>query len=119
MSADTTLSCLALVGPTASGKTALALEVARHWPVEIISVDSALVYRGMDIGTAKPNAEEQTQVRHHLIDIRDPLDAYSAAETSGAASTFFQIARSSCDRETARTRAAATANTPVKCPEYR
>jgi len=72
--------CLALVGPTASGKTALALEIARHWPVDIISVDSALVYRGMDIGTAKPNAEEQAQVRHHLIDIRDPLDAYSAAD---------------------------------------
>ena len=72
--------CLALVGPTASGKTALALEIARHWSVDIISVDSALVYRGMDIGTAKPNAEEQAQVRHHLIDIRDPLDAYSAAD---------------------------------------
>ena len=72
--------CLALVGPTASGKTALALEIARHWPVDIISVDSALVYRGMDIGTAKPNAAEQAQVRHHLIDIRDPLDAYSAAD---------------------------------------
>ena len=80
MSTDATLSCLALVGPTASGKTALALEMARHWPVEIISVDSALVYRGMNIGTAKPNAAEQTQVRHHLIDIRDPLDAYSAAD---------------------------------------
>ena len=72
--------CLALVGPTASGKTALALEIARHWPVDIISVDSALVYRGMDIGTAKPNTAEQAQVRHHLIDIRDPLDAYSAAD---------------------------------------
>lgn len=72
--------CLALVGPTASGKTALALEIARHWPVDIISVDSALVYRGMDIGTAKPSTAEQAQVRHHLIDIRDPLDAYSAAD---------------------------------------
>lgn len=72
--------CLALVGPTASGKTALALEIARHWPVDIISVDSALVYRGMDIGTAKPSSAEQAQVRHHLIDIRDPLDAYSAAD---------------------------------------
>lgn len=72
--------CLALVGPTASGKTALALEIARHWPVDIISVDSALVYRGMDIGTAKPSSAEQAQVQHHLIDIRDPLDAYSAAD---------------------------------------
>jgi tRNA dimethylallyltransferase len=77
---DTALSCLALVGPTASGKTALALEIARRWPVEIISVDSALVYQGMDIGTAKPTAAEQAQVAHHLIDIRDPLQAYSAAD---------------------------------------
>ena len=82
LSPDTSLPCLALVGPTASGKTALALDIARRWPVEIISVDSALVYRGMDIGTAKPNTAEQAQVRHHLIDIRDPLDAYSAADFS-------------------------------------
>ena len=73
-------SAIALVGPTASGKTAAALAIAQHWPVEIISVDSALVYRGMDIGTAKPTAEELAQVPHHLIDIRDPLHAYSAAE---------------------------------------
>lgn len=71
---------IALVGPTASGKTAAALAIAKQWPVEIISVDSALVYRGMDIGTAKPNAQELAQVPHHLIDIRDPLHAYSAAE---------------------------------------
>ena len=71
---------LALTGPTASGKTAAALAIAARWPVEIISVDSALVYRGMDIGTAKPSAAEQAAVPHHLIDIRDPLDAYSAAE---------------------------------------
>jgi tRNA dimethylallyltransferase len=69
-----------LVGPTASGKTAAALAIAQAWPVEIISIDSALVYRGMDIGTAKPNADELAQVPHHLIDIRDPLHAYSAAE---------------------------------------
>jgi tRNA dimethylallyltransferase len=73
-------SAIALVGPTASGKTAAALAIAQHWPVEIISVDSALVYRSMDIGTAKPTAEELAQVPHHLIDIRDPLHAYSAAE---------------------------------------
>ena len=71
---------IALVGPTASGKTAAALAIAKQWPVEIISVDSALVYRGMDIGTAKPKTEELAQVPHHLIDIRDPLHAYSAAE---------------------------------------
>ena len=75
---------LALAGPTASGKTAAAFAIAAHLaprlPVEIISVDSALVYRGMDIGTAKPTAAELAQVPHHLINIRDPLQAYSAAE---------------------------------------
>jgi tRNA dimethylallyltransferase len=74
------LDAIALVGPTASGKTAAALAIAQWLPVEIISLDSALVYRGMDIGTAKPSAEELAQVPHHLIDIRDPLQAYSAAE---------------------------------------
>ena len=72
--------CIGLAGPTASGKTAAALAIARQYPVEIISVDSALVYRGMDIGTAKPAAHELAAVPHHLIDIRDPLQAYSAAE---------------------------------------
>jgi tRNA dimethylallyltransferase len=72
--------CLALAGPTASGKTAAALAIAGRHAVEIISVDSALVYRGMDIGTAKPSREELAAVPHHLIDIRDPLQAYSAAE---------------------------------------
>jgi tRNA dimethylallyltransferase len=71
---------LGLAGPTASGKTAAALAIAREHACEIISVDSALVYRGMDIGTAKPSAAELAQVPHHLIDIRDPLHAYSAAE---------------------------------------
>ena len=71
---------LGLVGPTASGKTAAALAIAQRWPVEVISVDSALVYRGMDIGTAKPTADELAAVPHHLINIRDPLHAYSAAE---------------------------------------
>jgi tRNA dimethylallyltransferase len=79
-----TPACVALVGPTASGKTAAALALAQRLgttrPVEIISVDSALVYRGMDIGTAKPSAEERAQVVHHLIDIREPSQAYSAAE---------------------------------------
>lgn len=69
-----------LMGPTASGKTALALELAKQVPLEIISVDSALIYRGMDIGTAKPTAAELAAVPHHLIDILDPLQAYSAAD---------------------------------------
>lgn len=68
-----------LAGPTAAGKTAAALALAERTPIEIISMDSALVYRGMDIGTAKPSAAERAAVPHHLIDIRDPLDAYSAA----------------------------------------
>ncbi|OAJ51645.1 tRNA (adenosine(37)-N6)-dimethylallyltransferase MiaA [Paraburkholderia ginsengiterrae] len=69
-----------LLGPTASGKTAAALAFAARRPVEIISVDSALVYREMDIGTAKPSAEERAVAPHHLIDIVDPTDAYSAAQ---------------------------------------
>jgi tRNA dimethylallyltransferase len=69
-----------LLGPTASGKTAAALALAARHPVEIISVDSALVYREMDIGTAKPTMEERERVPHHLIDIVDPADAYSAAQ---------------------------------------
>ena len=68
------------MGPTASGKTAAALAIAKEIPVEIISGDSALVYRGMDIGTAKPSAEELASAPHHLIDIIDPLDAYSVAQ---------------------------------------
>lgn len=77
--ADVAQRCLLLAGPTAAGKTAAALAIAAVFPVEVISVDSALVYCGMDIGTAKPNAAERAQVPHHLIDIRDPLHAYSAA----------------------------------------
>lgn len=68
-----------LMGATASGKTALALALAEHLPIEIISVDSALVYWDMDIGTAKPSAEERAVCPHHLIDIISPLEAYSAA----------------------------------------
>ena len=78
------VDAVALVGPTASGKTAAALALAEalapQGGAEIISVDSALVYRGMDIGTAKPNREELAQVPHHLIDTLDPLQSYSAAE---------------------------------------
>jgi tRNA dimethylallyltransferase len=76
--APRTVACL--LGPTASGKTAAALAFAARRPVEIISVDSALVYRDMDIGTAKPSQAERAQAPHHLIDILDPADAYSAAE---------------------------------------
>lgn len=67
------------MGPTASGKTGVAVELARHLPVELISVDSALVYRGMNIGTAKPDAATLARAPHHLIDIIDPTEAYSAA----------------------------------------
>ena len=67
----TPLPTIALVGPTASGKSALALALAAEMAVEIISVDSALVYRGMDIGTAKPSLAQCAAVVHHLIDIRD------------------------------------------------
>ena len=79
------LPCIAIAGPTASGKTNAALTLAavlaqRGQASEIISVDSALVYRGMDIGTAKPTAEELAAVPHHLINILDPLQSYSAAE---------------------------------------
>ncbi len=69
-----------VLGPTASGKSSLALALARHWPIEIISMDSAQIYRGMDIGTAKPDAEQRAVCPHHLLDIRDPVERYSAAE---------------------------------------
>ncbi|MBT8065127.1 MAG: tRNA (adenosine(37)-N6)-dimethylallyltransferase MiaA [Gammaproteobacteria bacterium] len=68
------------MGPTASGKTDLAIELRRRFPVDLISVDSALVYRGMDIGTAKPDADTLREAPHALIDIRDPRESYSAAE---------------------------------------
>jgi tRNA dimethylallyltransferase len=68
----------ALLGPTASGKSGLAIEVAAKLPVEIVSMDSALVYRGMDIGTAKPSAALRAQVPHHLVDLVDPDQSYSA-----------------------------------------
>jgi tRNA dimethylallyltransferase len=71
---------IAILGATGTGKSALATRLAQHLPVEIISVDSAQVYRGLDIGTAKPAASERTAVPHHLIDIRDPEQVYSAGE---------------------------------------
>ncbi|ACT05373.1 tRNA delta(2)-isopentenylpyrophosphate transferase [Dickeya chrysanthemi Ech1591] len=69
-----------IMGPTASGKTALAMALREHLPVELISVDSALIYRGMDIGTAKPSQEELARAPHRLLDILDPAEAYSAAD---------------------------------------
>jgi tRNA dimethylallyltransferase len=81
---------LALAGPTAAGKTAAALALAERYPLEIISVDSALVYRGLDIGSAKPSAAELAAVPHHLINIRDPLLAYSAAEFVSDASRLIR-----------------------------
>jgi tRNA dimethylallyltransferase len=79
---------IALAGPTASGKSAAAMAIAREFDAEIVSVDSALVYRGMDIGTAKPTPAELAAAPHHLIDIRDPLHAYSAAEFAADATAL-------------------------------
>ena len=80
MGVDARPSGIALMGPTASGKTACAIALAKALDGEIVSVDSALVYRGLDIGAAKPDAAERDGVPHHLIDVRDPWDAYSAAD---------------------------------------
>ena len=68
----------ALLGPTASGKSALVMKLSAEFPIEIVSIDSAQVYRGMDIGTAKPSPAERRTVQHHLIDILDPVERYSA-----------------------------------------
>ena len=80
MSADTRPLAIALMGPTASGKSALALDWAQRFGGEIVSVDSALVYRGLDIGAAKPTALERARMPHHMLDLRDPSQPYSAAE---------------------------------------
>lgn len=74
-----TPALLCIAGPTASGKSAIARAIAQKWPCEIINVDSATIYRGMDIGTAKPSQEERAAIHHHLLDILDPLESYSAA----------------------------------------
>lgn len=84
-----------LMGPTASGKTDLAIELVKRFPCEIISVDSALIYRGMDIGTAKPTAEEQAIAPHRMIDILDPAEVFSAAD-------FCQQAQQHIDEITAK-----------------
>jgi tRNA dimethylallyltransferase len=75
---ETELRCVCLTGPTACGKTDIALDLAAELPVEIVSMDSAMVYRGLDIGTAKPPPEVRGRVPHHLVDIRDPAEPYSA-----------------------------------------
>ena len=80
MSIDVRPFTIAVMGPTASGKTAFALELAERFDGEIVSVDSALVYRGLDIGAAKPTRTERARVPHHLIDVREPWQPYSAAE---------------------------------------
>jgi tRNA dimethylallyltransferase len=82
------LDAVLLMGPTCTGKTALALDLARRFPVEIVSVDSALVYRGLDIGTSKPAAAVRAQVPHHLIDICDPTEVYSAGRFRRDASSL-------------------------------
>ncbi len=79
MTSPASPTVICLMGPTAAGKTDLALHLAEHLPCELISVDSALVYRGMDIGTAKPDAATLARYPHHLVDILDPVEAYSAA----------------------------------------
>lgn len=83
-----------LMGPTASGKTALAIELVERFPMEIISVDSAMIYRGMDIGTAKPSAQELAVAPHHLLDILDPPDSFSAAQFCKEANHLIQAIRS-------------------------
>jgi tRNA dimethylallyltransferase len=97
MTADVLLPAIFLMGPTASGKTALALALHECFPLDIISVDAAQVYRGLDIGTAKPSLEEQARAPHRLIDIRDPAESYSAAQ-------FCEDARREMDAISARGR---------------
>ncbi|WP_240124971.1 tRNA (adenosine(37)-N6)-dimethylallyltransferase MiaA [Thermomonas alba] len=97
MSADRRPPAIALMGPTASGKSAYAIALARRLGGEIVSVDSALVYRGLDIGAAKPTPEERVRVPHHLVDVCDPWQPFSAAE-------FAQQARAAIDGILARGR---------------
>lgn len=80
MTTSATPTILCLTGPTAAGKSASTHAIAARWDVEIIVMDSATIYKGMDIGTAKPSSAEQTAVPHHLLDIRDPAESYSAAQ---------------------------------------
>ncbi len=84
------MKCVCLIGPTACGKTELALKLAEHIPLEVVSMDSALVYRGMDIGTAKPSAAVRAVVPHHLVDIVDVADTYSAGRFAADASLVIE-----------------------------
>src|SRR5487761_2323616 len=77
--AEVPATAIFLMGPTASGKSAIALTLAERFPLEIVNVDSASIYRGMNIGTAKPDAATLRRVPHHLLDCLDPTEAYSAA----------------------------------------
>jgi tRNA dimethylallyltransferase len=86
-------TAICLMGPTAAGKTALAVQLARRFPVAVISVDSAMVYRGLDIGTGKPDAALMAEVPHALIDIRAPWEAYSAGEFARDARAAIDAAR--------------------------
>ena len=97
MNASRRIAIACLLGPTASGKTAAALAFAAKHPTQIVSVDSALVYRGMDIGTAKPSLQERALVPHHLIDVRDPTEAYSAADFRADALAAIEAIRASGD----------------------
>ena len=85
---------ICLAGPTAAGKSAACLALARRWPLEIVNVDSATIYRGMDVGTAKPNAQERALVPQHLLDIRDPAQSYSAAQFRADALRLIEEIRS-------------------------
>lgn len=93
MPTDTLPAVVALAGPTASGKSAAALALAQALDAEIVTVDSAQVYRGMDIGTAKPTPAERARVPHHLLDIRDPSESYSAAEFAADAQRLVRAIR--------------------------
>ena len=90
MPVDTRPLAIAVMGPTASGKTAFAIELARRHGGEIVSVDSALVYRGLNIGAAKPDAAERAGIPHHLLDVREPWQPYSAAEYAADARTAIE-----------------------------
>jgi len=115
-----------LAGPTCAGKTALALELAERFPVEIVSVDSAQVYRGMDVGTSKPSTAVRARVPHHLIDICDPAERYNAGQfrrdalelisRSGreGACPCWSAAPCSTSRVDARHRAVAAANADLR-----
>ena len=93
VSADGGIPLLAILGPTGVGKTRLAVALAEHWPIEVVSVDSRQVYRRMDIGTGKPTLAERSAVRHHLIDVVEPDEPYDAARFARGAAAAIADAR--------------------------